>query len=61
MWGEYFDGLKRMNIIFRSQQWQSPEELAALPIMTPVGETLPLGDLVDVTRKVGDDFTNSTC
>jgi len=51
--GEYFDGIKRMNIIFRSQQWQSPEELAALPIMTPVGETLPLGDLVDVTRKVG--------
>lgn len=51
--GEYFDGIKRMNIIFRSQDWGSPEELSSLPIMTPAGEMVQLGDLVSVERKVG--------
>ena len=51
--GEYFDGVKRMNMIFRSEQWQSPEELAALPVMTPSGEMVQLRDLVQVERKVG--------
>ncbi|UAA40287.1 efflux RND transporter permease subunit [Paraneptunicella aestuarii] len=51
--GEYFDGVKRMNIIFRSQPWGSPEELSSLPIMTPAGEMVQLGDLVSVDRKVG--------
>lgn len=51
--GEYFDGIKRMNIIFRSQDWGSPEELSSLPIMTPAGQVVQLGDLVSVERKVG--------
>lgn len=51
--GEYFDGIKRMNIIFRSQQWETPEELSVMPIMTPSGEMVQLGELVDVQRKVG--------
>ncbi len=51
--GEYFDGIKRMNIIFRSQQWQTPEELSVMPIMTPSGEMVQLGELVEVTRTVG--------
>ncbi len=51
--GEYFDGIKRMNIIFRSEAWQSPEELSSLPIMTPAGEMVQLGELVSVDRKVG--------
>lgn len=51
--GEYFDGIKRMNIIFRSEAWQSPEELEMLPIMTPAGEMVQLGELVSVQRKVG--------
>ncbi|XOV77753.1 MAG: efflux RND transporter permease subunit [Aestuariibacter sp.] len=51
--GEYFDGIKRMNIIFRSQQWQTPEELSVMPIMTPSGEMVQLGELVEVNRKVG--------
>ena len=51
--GEYFDGIKRMNIIFRTQQWSDPEQLAVLPIMTPSGEVVQLGELVDIQRTVG--------
>jgi multidrug efflux pump subunit AcrB len=51
--GEYFDGLKRMNMIFRSQQWADPEELKVTPIMTPSGEMVPLGELVQLKRTVG--------
>ena len=51
--GEYFDGIKRLNIIFRSQDWNTPEQLATTPIMTPSGEVVPLGDLVSVERAVG--------
>lgn len=51
--GEYFDGVKRMNIIFRSQQWDTPEDLSVIPIMTPSGEMVQLGELVQVNRTVG--------
>jgi len=51
--GEYFDGIKRMNIIFRSEPWLTPEELNATPIMTPVGEVVQLGELVEMERAVG--------
>jgi multidrug efflux pump subunit AcrB len=51
--GEYFDGIKRMNIIFKSQKWQTPEELVATPINTPTGQTVQLGELVELQRSVG--------
>ncbi|WP_100644652.1 efflux RND transporter permease subunit [Alteromonas facilis] len=51
--GEYFDGVKRMNIILRSQDWDTPEALATTPMMTPSGEVVPLGELVDIDRAVG--------
>lgn len=51
--GEYFDGIKRMNIIFKSQEWANPEQLAVTPIITPSGEMVQLGELVDVVRAVG--------
>lgn len=51
--GEHFDGQERMNIILRAQAWQNPEELAALPLTTPSGAVLPLGELVQVERTVG--------
>ena len=51
--GEYFDGVKRMNIIFRSEQWADPEQLAVTPIMTPSGEVVQLGELIQVQRAVG--------
>ncbi|MDC0602728.1 efflux RND transporter permease subunit [Aliiglaciecola sp.] len=51
--GEYFDGIKRMNIIFKSQQWNDPEQLSVTPVMTPSGEMVQMGELVDVVRAVG--------
>ncbi len=51
--GEYFDGIKRLNIIFRSEEWDNPELLAATPLMTPSGEMVQLGELVDIQRAVG--------
>lgn len=51
--GEYFDGVKRMNIIFRSETWDTPEQLSTLPITTPTGEIVQLGELVEIERAVG--------
>ena len=51
--GEYFNGESRMDIIMRVNGWQTPEELATTPIMTPGGEVVPLGELVRVERATG--------
>ena len=51
--GEYFNGEKRMNIILRSQPWDSPEQLASTPLVTPNGSLVPLSELVDIERTVG--------
>jgi multidrug efflux pump subunit AcrB len=51
--GEYFNGESRMDIILKSAQWQTPEQLEATPLMTPAGEIVPLGELVDVTGTTG--------
>jgi multidrug efflux pump subunit AcrB len=54
MWlGEYFNGESRMDIIMRADGWETPEELATTPILTPSGEVVPLGALVSVTRATG--------
>jgi multidrug efflux pump subunit AcrB len=51
--GEYFDGERRYNVIFRAQEWVTPEELAALPVATASGEILTIGELTRVTRTAG--------
>jgi multidrug efflux pump subunit AcrB len=51
--GEYFDGENRKDIILSAGGWDTPEQLAETPIMTPVGEVVPLGELVDVQRTTG--------
>ena len=51
--GEYFDGQSRMNIILRSEGWETPDELAGLPIVTPSGAVVPLDDLVEIREEVG--------
>jgi multidrug efflux pump subunit AcrB len=51
--GEYFNGESRMDIIMRADGWDTPEELATTPIMTPSGEVVPLGELVAVERATG--------
>jgi multidrug efflux pump subunit AcrB len=51
--GEHFDGEKRVDIILRATEWGAPEQLAATPLATPEGDTVMLGELVDVRRTVG--------
>jgi len=51
--GEYFNGESRMDIIMRADGWETPEQLATTPIMTPGGEVVPLGELVAINRATG--------
>jgi len=51
--GEYFDGNDRMDIILKGPVWSSPEELAAIPIATPLAGIQTLGELTDIVRTVG--------
>jgi len=53
--GEYFDGVKRMDIILKAKAWDTPEELAAMPMATPASGVVPLSELVDIDRTVGPD------
>jgi multidrug efflux pump subunit AcrB len=51
--GEYFNGEDRMDIIMKAEGWDTPEQLATTPVMTPAGEVVPLGELVQVKRTTG--------
>jgi multidrug efflux pump subunit AcrB len=51
--GEYFDGDERLDIIVKSHEWRSPEELAELPIMTPDAGVQTVGDLTSLRQTVG--------
>ena len=51
--GEHFNGEKRMNVILRSRDWATPEELEAVPLATPAGTVVQLGELLDIERTVG--------
>ncbi len=53
--GDYFDGEKRMDILLRGQDWDTPEELTAFPLATPRGDVMPLGELIHVLRTAGPD------
>jgi multidrug efflux pump subunit AcrB len=49
MWlGEHFDGDRRLPIILRSDQRVSPEQLPQVPLATPSGSVLTLGELADL-------------
>lgn len=51
--GEYFDGNDRMDIILRGPTWRSPEELADIPVATPLAGIQTLGELTEIRRTVG--------
>ncbi len=53
--GEYFDGVRRLDIILRAQQWPHPEALANTLIATASGGVVPLNALTEVKRTVGPD------
>ncbi len=51
--GEYFDGNDRVNVILRGEQWHTPDELAALPIHSPLAGIQTIGELTDISRTAG--------
>ena len=51
--GEYFDGNDRLDIIIKSNEWHSPEELAELPILTPQSGVQTVGELTELRQTVG--------
>ncbi|HWJ04205.1 MAG TPA: efflux RND transporter permease subunit [Steroidobacteraceae bacterium] len=51
--GEYFDGNDRLDIIVKSTEWHSPEELAELPIVTPQSGVQTVGELMRLRQTVG--------
>ncbi len=51
--GEYFDGTRRYYVVMRAEGWNTPEELAALPVATANGTIQTIGELTRVTRTAG--------
>lgn len=51
--GEHFDGDKRVDMILSAGGWETPEQLATVPVVTPSGSVVPLGELVQVERTTG--------
>lgn len=51
--GEYFDGNNRYNMILRSDAWSNPNQLAAMPIATPLAGAQTIGSLASIERTVG--------
>ena len=46
--GEYFTGRERVDIYLKTQRFETPEEMAALPVATPAGGVVPLGELASI-------------
>jgi multidrug efflux pump subunit AcrB len=53
--GDYFNGEETLDIIVRAKPWDSPEELAAIPLATPRAGILPLSELVNIQRTSGPE------
>ncbi len=51
--GEFFNGQKRLNVLLRSTEWETPEELKAIPLFTPEAGIQPVGELVSVEQTAG--------
>jgi multidrug efflux pump subunit AcrB len=50
--GEHFDGERRLDMILRAGGWDSPDALAAVPVATPTGGVVRLGELVAIEPTV---------
>jgi multidrug efflux pump subunit AcrB len=51
--GEHFDGEQRLDVILRTGEWENASDLAAVPVATPDGGVVALGELVRIERTVG--------
>ena len=49
MWlGEYFTGQNRVDIYLKTTRFDTPEQIAAVPVMTPAGGVVPLGSIAEI-------------
>lgn len=46
--GEYFTGRERVDIYLKTTRFDTPEAIAALPVSTPAGGVVPLGNLATI-------------
>ncbi len=46
--GEYFTGRERIDIYLKTTRFETPEEMVALPVSTPLGGVVPLGNLAAI-------------
>ncbi len=51
--GEFFHQDARLDILLRTEEWATPEDLETMPIVTPSGSIVTFGDLAKVERGVG--------
>jgi len=51
--GEFFHEDTRVDILLKSKEWGEPEYLSTVPISTPTGALVPLGELATFQRTVG--------
>ncbi len=51
--GRYFDGNKSVDMLIWSGAWDTPEELAGVPIYTPLSGIQVIGELARIERTVG--------
>lgn len=57
MWlGEHFTGERRVDMVLKAGDITDPELLAATPVATPLGGSVPLGELVSFERGIGPTF-----
>ena len=52
---DFFDGFEDIDVVTRIEGWESPEEMLAIPIQTPNGGVIPLGELLDIKRTSGPE------
>lgn len=51
--GEFFHQESRLDILLKTEKWALPEALENIPIVTPSGAVIPLGDVAKIERGVG--------
>lgn len=49
--GEYFDGQSKMDIYLKSDRFETPEEMMAIPVQTPKGGVIPLRELASIIQE----------
>ncbi len=47
--GEYFTGRERVDIYLKTSRFDTPERMASMPVATPLGGLVPLGELASIT------------